>query len=375
MRALIRGAKTEGLDGTAYTPSAVTIDMSGPVNTGDVTVNLDYAGSGTSLGLNLIGNPYACPVDVSGAVFNSATAAKINKTVYWRNSRVGSYQTDVISSATVYSIPAYSSFFVKTNAASASITFTDGLKQTSSSLTTFLRLGDLQTPNLVRISAFIKNEQFYKLDFYFGNQYGDTLDHIFDAHKLTNDYFNLYSIISNKAKAAIDFRNLDTTKLIPLGLGIAKNAIDTIQLTFDANNTGVPLYLYNYLTQIKTPIASGNNYSIVVNANAPETLGDNRLVIGTVIGLEKLSTKLKNELCLTVYPNPVQDVLNIQTVNYTRNAVVKIYSISGTEVLNSNIDFSVNRIGCVSTKNLQSGIYLLEVVSENGLKFTSKIVK
>ncbi len=375
IRALIRGAKTEGLDGSSYTPSAVTIDMSGPVNTGDVTVSLDYAGSGTSLGLNLIGNPYACPVDVSGAVFSSATAAKINKTVYWRNSRVGSYQTDVISSGTAYSIPAYSSFFVKTNAASASITFTEGLKQTSSSLTTFLGLGDLQTPNLLRVSAFIKNEQFDKLDFYFGNQYGDTLDHVFDAHKLNNDYFNLYSITSNKSKVAIDFRNLDTAKLIPLGLGIAKNAIDTVQLSFDANNTGVALYLFDYLTQIKTPIVRGSNYSIVVNANSPETLGENRLVIGTFTALQKLSMKLKNELYLTVFPNPVQDVLNIQTVNYTRKAVVKIYNISGSEVLNSNIDFSENRLGCVSTKNLQSGIYLLEVVAENGLKFTSKIVK
>ena len=375
IRALIRGAKSEGLDGNSYTPSAVTIDMAGPVNTGDVTVSLDYLGSGNSLGLNLIGNPYPCPVDVSGAVFNSTTAAKINKTVYWRNSRVGSYQTDAISSGTVYSIPAYSSFFLKTNAASASLTFTEGLKQTSSSLTTFLGFGELQTPNLLRISALINQEQYDKLDFYFGNQYGDTLDHIFDAHKLTNDYFNLYAITSNTLKTAIDFRNLDTTKLIPLGLGIAKNAIDTVQLYFDANNTGVTLYLYDFLTKVKTPIASGNNYTIVANANSPETLGENRLVIGTITALEKLSTKLNNELCVNVYPNPVKDVLNIQTVNYLRTAAVKIFSISGSEVLNANIDFSENRVGSIDTKNLQSGIYLLEVVADNGLQFNCKVVK
>lgn len=375
IRALIRGAKTEGLDGNTYTPSAVTIDMAGPVNTGDFTVNLDYLGSGNSLGLNLLGNPYPCPVDISGLVFNSSTSNDITKTVYWRNARTGSYQTDVISSGTAYPIRAYSAFFLKTSAASASVTFTESLKLTTSSQSTFLGLGELQTPNFLRISALIKQEQYDKVDFYFGNQYSDTLDRVFDAHKLTNDYFNLYSITSNKAKAAIDFRNLDTSKLIPLGLGIAKNAIDTVQLTFDANNTGVALYLYDYLTQIKTPITSGNNYSIVVNANAPETLGDHRLVIGTITALEKLSTKLKNELCLTVYPNPLQDVLNIQTVNYTRTAVVKIYSISGSEVLNTRIDFSENRIGSVSTKNLQSGIYLIEVISDNGLKFNSKISK
>lgn len=375
IRALIRGAKTEGLDGNTYTPAAVTIDMAGPVNTGDFTANLDYLGSGNSLGLNLLGNPYPCPIDISGLVFNSSTSNDITKTVYWRNARTGSYQTDVISSGTAYPIRAYSAFFLKTSAASASVTFTESLKQTTSSQSTFLGLGELQTPNFLRISALIKQEQYDKVDFYFGNQYSDTLDRVLDAHKLTNDYFNFYSITSNKAKAAIDFRNLDTSKLIPLGLGIAKNAIDTVQLTFDANNTGVTLYLYDYLTQVKTPITSGNNYSIVVNANAPETLGDNRLVIGTITALEKLSTKLKNELCLNVFPNPVKDVLNIQTVNYTRSAVVKLYNMSGAEVLNSNIDFSENRMGSVSTKNLQSGIYLLEVISDNGLKFNSKIIK
>ncbi len=375
IRALIRGAKTEGLDGNTYTPSAITIDMAGPVNTGNFTVNLDYLGSGNSLGLNLLGNPYPCPVDISGLVFNSATSNNINKTVYWRNARTGSYQTDVISSGTAYPIRAFSAFFLKTSAAASSVTFTESLKQTSSSMSTFLGLGELQTPNFLRISALIKSEQFDKVDFYFGNQYSDSLDQKFDAFKLTNDYFNFYSITSNKLKAAIDFRNLDTTKLIPLGLGIAKNAIDTIQLTFDANNTGVTLYLYDYLTQVKTPIVSGNNYSIVVNANSPETVGDNRLVIGTIIALEKLSTKLKNELCLSIYPNPTKDVLNIQTINYTRTAVVKLYNMSGSEVINTNIDFSENRVGTINTKNLQSGIYLLEVISENGLKFNSKIVK
>lgn len=375
IRTLIRGAKNEGLDGSTYTPSTVTLDMSGPVNIGDVTVNLDYAGSNNSQGLNLLGNPYASPIDVSALVYNSNTAGSINKTVYTRNARTGSYTTDVITSGTVYSVPAYAAFFLKTSASSASVTFKESMKQTSSSLVTFLGMGDEQTPNLLRISALIKKEQFDKVDFHFGKEFGDTLDKVYDAFKMTNDYFNLYSLTSNKSKAAIDFRNLDTTKLIPLGLSVAKNANDTIELVFDANNTNTDLYLYDYLTQVKTPIKSGNTYTILVDATSPETIGDNRLVIGSLTALEQLSTKLKNELCMSVYPNPVRDLLNIQTLNYNRKANVKLFNLSGIEILNTDLDFSDSKIGTINTSNLQSGIYMVEVTSENGQKFTGKVIK
>lgn len=375
IRTLIRGAKNEGLDGSTYTPSAVTLDMSGPVNIGDVTVNLDYAGSNNSQGLNLLGNPYASPIDVSSLVYNSSTVSNINKTIYTRNARQGSYTTDVITSGTVYSIPAYSAFFLKTSASSASVTFTESMKQTTSSISTFLGMGDEQTPNLLRISALIRKEQFDKVDFHFGNEYGDTLDKVYDAFKMINDYFNLYSLTSNKSKVAIDFRNLDTLKLIPLGLSIAKNAKDTIELVFDANNTNAGLYLYDYLTQVKTPIKAGNTYTITVDANEPETIGDNRLVIGSISALEQLSTKLKNEICMTVYPNPVRDILNIQTLNYHRIAKVKLFNLSGIEILHSDIDFSDSKIGSIDTKNLESGIYLVEVIAENGQKYTTKVIK
>lgn len=375
IRTLIRGAKGEGLDGSTYTPSAVTLDIAGPVNTGDVTVNLSYSGTGNSQGLNLLGNPYACPVDISGLVYNSSTSGSINKTIYTRNSRQGSYLTDILSSGTAYSIPAYSAFFLKTNASSASVTFTESLKQTSSSLTTFLGFGELQTPNFMRISALIKQEQFDKVDFYFGNEYSDSLDLKSDAFKLTNDYFNLYSITSNNERAAIDFRKLDTAKLIPLGLGIAKNAKDTIELFFDANNSNVKLFLYDYLTQIKTPILSGSRYVINVDANALETIGNNRLVIGTSTALDKLSTKLKNEICMTIYPNPVNEVLHIQSLNYMNKATVCLYNMSGLEIANYNIDFSSDKIGNINTNFLPSGVYSIEVKAENGQKYVSRFIK
>ena len=375
IRVLLRGAKDEGLDGSTYTPSAVTLDMSGEVNVGDFTVNLEYSGTGNSKGLNLLGNPYACPIDVSNLVHNSNSSSKINKTVYIRNSRQGSYQTDNITSGTVYSVPAYAAFFLKTNASTSSVTFTESMKQTTSSLSTFLGLGEEQTPNLLRISALINKESFDKVDYYFGSQYGDTFDHIYDAFKLNNDYFNLYSLTSDKTKAAIDFRNLDTNQLYPLGIGIAKNSIDTIELNVVANNTGVELYLFDYLTQTKTPLNSGNSYEIIVDANNPQTIGDSRLVIGSISALSNLKAKISNPMNISIFPNPLKDVLFIQSLNNYRNAIVKIFNIAGEMVLQKSVDFDGPKAIQINTKDLNSGVYFIQVISENGQKYNSRIVK
>ncbi len=372
---MMRGSKGEGLDGGTYTPSAVTLDMSGTVNTGNVSVNLEYLGSGNSKGLNLLGNPYPCPIDVSGLVHGSASSSNINKTVYTRNSRQGSYRTDAISSGTTYSVPAYAAFFLKTNASTSSVTFTESMKQSSSAISTFLGGGEENTPNFMRISALINNEQFDKVDFYFGSQYSDTFDTVNDAFKLTNDYLNFYSLTSDKSKVAIDFRNLDTLKLIPLGIGIAKNATDTVNLFFDANNSGADLYLYDFLTKVKTKIQTGGNYELIVNSNAPETMGENRLVIGSIAALNSLSTKLEKEWMLNLYPNPANEYLYIESYNIAGMIKATIQTTTGSTIDHFYLDFTNCPIQKVDVSNLSTGIYFLELSDYQGRKTVRRFIK
>ena len=372
---MLRGDKGEGLDGSTYTPSDVIIDMSGPVNKGDVTVNLEYSGSGNSKGLNLLGNPYPCPIDDSGLVHGSSHASKINKTIYTRNSRQGSYRTDAISSGTAYSVPAYASFFLKTNATTASVTFTESMKQNSSSISTFLGGGDESTPNLLRISALIKNEVYDKLDFFYGEQYGDTFDHIYDAFKLTNDYFNLYSLTSDESKVAIDYRKLDTNQLISIGLEISKNKTDSIELFFDANNTGTSLYLFDLLTRVKTEIKTGNKYSLFASEIDKETIGNNRLLIGSFSAIETLSANLKNNLVVTLYPNPVNDILFVHSLNFKGVSTIKIRDLTGKIVNEKIVDFSQEVTQKIETDNLLPGTYHIEITTENGLIYQNKIIK
>ncbi len=67
------------------------------------------------------------------------------------------------------------------------------------------------------------------------------------------------------------------------------------------------------------------------------------------------------ENSFTVYPNPVQDVLIIQTTNTDEIQAVAIYTISGRLVYSD--DAFVNSI---STAELNSGIYYVEITTESG---------
>lgn len=75
----------------------------------------------------------------------------------------------------------------------------------------------------------------------------------------------------------------------------------------------------------------------------------------------------KNE-AVSIYPNPVKDVLNIKTANKIKTH--KVYNLSG-QVLNAKlisdktIDFS----------RLEKGIYVVEIQLENGKKISQKIIK
>ena len=77
-----------------------------------------------------------------------------------------------------------------------------------------------------------------------------------------------------------------------------------------------------------------------------------------------------------VYPNPVRDVLNItldgrysgQTVRF------RIYNTLGARFLDRQLHLDGNQIR-TQTCNLPSGVYLYELVDENGEKLTGKFIK
>jgi Secretion system C-terminal sorting domain len=95
----------------------------------------------------------------------------------------------------------------------------------------------------------------------------------------------------------------------------------------------------------------------------------------TVIQIEDyfgllLSTK-NNDLInkIQIFPNPVNDILNIKTDNNQKINALILSDINGREIINQTLNTEN-----INVSELQKGIYFLKIDSDNGI-FTKKIIK
>jgi hypothetical protein len=75
-----------------------------------------------------------------------------------------------------------------------------------------------------------------------------------------------------------------------------------------------------------------------------------------------------------IYPVPANDNINIELSNVNDNSkvLINIYSIEGKKVSTSEVELNGNKTN-ISVADFKSGMYILEIVSDN-FKSTSRIV-
>ncbi|MDK2773028.1 MAG: T9SS type A sorting domain-containing protein [Flavobacterium sp.] len=74
----------------------------------------------------------------------------------------------------------------------------------------------------------------------------------------------------------------------------------------------------------------------------------------------------QNDLEVVLYPNPVQDILSVDTVNTIKS--VEVYNLQGQKVLVSNQSQ-------INLSNLSAGIYMVRIEDENNAVNTKRIIK
>src|SRR5690554_8114747 len=87
-------------------------------------------------------------------------------------------------------------------------------------------------------------------------------------------------------------------------------------------------------------------------------------VCGTAVSTEEF-----NSLQLNVYPNPTNDVINIETDEQLSNYI--IYDVSGRQIQNGNFENN-NQI---NLQNVNNGTYFIKVTTVQGNSGTVKVVK
>jgi hypothetical protein len=193
-----------------------------------------------------------------------------------------------------------------------------------------------------------------------------------DTGKFSNVDEDL-AIYHGTSRVSIDKRNYPSIAE-QINLGITKYRFTNYQFRFDLSKYfGITPYLLDNFTNTYTELTPGSNinYSFSVQTSNTETTSLDRFKI--VFENQTLSTPQFNYL-VTLYPNPsVDGSFTISTNQDIQNMKVVLYNNLGQEInLHTNLTTS-NSLVCKPNVNLNSGVYIVELINENG-RFTKKLI-
>jgi Secretion system C-terminal sorting domain len=369
IRVLIRGKIGEGLTAVSYTPSPITINLSGELNTGNQKVYLSK--SITNVGFNLIGNPYASNIDMHQLIIGNNVATNY---FIWnpQQGTKGGYSSYPFSNSVC--LPAFAAFFVQTTDTSSEnfIQFTENAKANTNATTTVF--GGTQT-NSNQLELSIESDGIFwdKHLLVLDPSSNNGVDK-YDAIKINNPELDFYSISNNGEKLSIDTRPNYKDSIIPLGIETALEGNFHLRAIQTPKIAGTELSFHDKYTNKIVPIGVGFNYDFIISKET-QTKGINRFEII----LKPLSNNLiaennrSNEVQL--YPNPFYDWLTIKWfAKSLAPSFIQIHKSNGQLVftgrtINTN-DLQVS----FSLKKLPAGIYYVSLFNTIG-KSVHKIIK
>ena len=359
IRLFMRGAKGEGLGFDTYIPSATVISQWGVPNQGDQVVTLKK-GASANQQYNMVGNPYASPVDVGTVLSNAKAAGQITGGLYVWNVAIGTsgnYQTISVNSVTPvpYYLQANECFQVQAVFNGATLTFSESNK------------GSNRTINLLKapkegISLYVYDANYHIYDMLEMNftESATSAEDNDDARKLLTEDFGFYSLSSDNQKLAIDLRPYAAEQVIPLGL----KSIYTQEYIIKAENLNVSagtVYLHDKLLNQYVLLSQGTEYRFTVDKNE-KTQGDNRFEL-SMKPAEQTATTVKG-LQVSMTPNPATDEVKISFTSGKKEAMtVRVMDMSGVSIYSEDLGTQQNGSVNVPLSNFAPGIYMVELTS------------
>ncbi len=273
-------------------------------------------------------------------------------------------------------------FFIRANAASPQITFTENAKvstegnnyfRNSSTSNRFpsLKINLVRNPEEMDESLIV----FYPDGSYKGNDDGDML-------KFFNNALNLYSKSSdglNMSMNAIPNTNIiDTVKLSIWSYDSSSIAIGQHVLFFE-NLEDIPsnqnVYLVDHYLSIITDIRKNNNYVFLITSDA-NSYGNNRFEIifnKTNTTVPTIKSEINN---LVLFPNPSSDIIYIQSkvpFSKVEEYTYELFDLIGNKIMQGALEFKDNTTS-IHLETLNKGIYVLRLYNNNEYK-TFKLIK
>ncbi|MBN8670475.1 MAG: T9SS type A sorting domain-containing protein [Chitinophagales bacterium] len=364
IRVLVRGAIGEGLTSGTYTPSAVTLDMTGAVNQGSQAISVTK-GSGTTYAL--VGNPFPSPVSMDGA---SKTAGIGSNFYVWsaQQGTKGGYTTYTYGSSS-FNLPVYGAFVTQISS-NGTITF-DEADKTSSTSTMFKTTG---FPNRVTLNIEDSSIFWDRLQLHFDAN-ALAINENTDALKFPNPEvsFNTYS--TDDSLLAIDNRPYAENETIPLGFTTPyKKNYKIVAADFDVP-AGTKLFLKDNYTGKNEEISAGYEYWFTVDTNAASQ-GKGRFELNTQgKPTTGIAGNTDNAMKVKLAPNPAGNDVTIYYEGATGKTLhVTIVNMAGTVVAKAKqATYNAGSMK-VSLNDVPAGVYIVNIRDENRV-YSEKLIK
>ena len=362
----------------------LTVDVTGVVNNGPFSITIYNNNKSFTKGYNLVGNPYASPIDWDAA--SGWTKTNIDNALYYYKAGgidqySGTYSTYIngISSDGLATniIPSMQGFFVHV---------TDGVYPVT---------GILGMNNEVRITdqthAFLKsNENSTNIFFRFTTSYSDNpvssdpmviyfdenatmeFDSDLDALKLMNtdqEITNLYSLLPDGTKLSINAlpERIDSLITIPLGLNTHRNGDVSFRiLDFENLPLGMKIYLHDAATGTNQNLLTDKEYKI--NLEASEY--NSRFSLRVLNDAPDLPDVDFSDSFNIYYSNGFLEA----NIGYLagHDGILYLYDLAGCNLLTGKVfengSYKFN-------PQVTSGIYIVALVSEDVVKTKKILIK
>lgn len=139
-------------------------------------------------------------------------------------------------------------------------------------------------------------------------------------------------------------------------------------VTVHMTNITSSYWVDNFRAKFQFENDNGNNFFIDdINIYQGSTSDD------VVVGLDEITTEIA---LLNVYPNPAEDVLNVNfSLPVNEKINISIVNTTGQKLLQKSINGnSGNNIVVVNTDSISAGVYFVKVSNSNGISTLKKIV-
>ena len=266
IRVLVRGDRTqpENLTASPSAPNAVTLDMTGAVNTGNQNIALSTAGN-----YHLVSNPYPSPTDI-GTVVDATTNIG---TMYWvwdaNAVSKGAYVPLTVGSG-AYNLAMNGAFFVQPTVGTT-LAFTEANK-TASATANLYRTATASNQLEVQVNY---NGGYADKLFVRNNATASTTKEATDGSKLSNPDVNIYAIASGNDQLTLDSRPIANNTIIPVGFTSTLQSNFEIALNSNTLNNGLDVIVKDKFLNVEHTLTTSNPYIFAVTADAASQ-GENR---------------------------------------------------------------------------------------------------